>query len=116
MITYNEKKGVLTFTGKDEALVRKYAKEHKLTFRDVVYLAIINGIAEGYFEAAKEAKKDVVTSQVSSCSGKKDVAMVTRKKGRVNEGPNRKRPVQMRDLPSNSWNCECDHCSKQKKA
>lgn len=49
MIKYNEKKSILTFTGKDETLVRKYAKEHKLTFRDVVYLALMNGIAAGKF-------------------------------------------------------------------
>ncbi len=35
----------LSFTGKDYQLVMKYAKEHKLTFRDVVYLALINGLA-----------------------------------------------------------------------
>ena len=36
----------LRFTGKDYTLVMKYAKKHKLTFRDVVYLALINGLAK----------------------------------------------------------------------
>ena len=36
----------LSVTGKDYKLVMKYAKEHKLTFRDVVYLAIMNGMAK----------------------------------------------------------------------
>lgn len=54
MITYN--KGVMTFTGADEALVRKYAKEHKLSFKDVVYLALMNGIAEGHFDKPKKKK------------------------------------------------------------
>lgn len=54
MIKYNSKKGILTFTGKDEKTVRKYAKEHKLTFRDVVYLALMNGIALGKFDEKKE--------------------------------------------------------------
>lgn len=53
MIKYNEKKSCLTFTGKDELIVRKYAKDHKLTFREVVYLAIMNGIAAGKFEKNK---------------------------------------------------------------
>ena len=41
-----KKGGVLEFTGKDYKLVEEYAKEHKLTFRDVVYLAIMNGLAK----------------------------------------------------------------------
>ncbi len=36
----------LSFTGKDYKVVMEYAKEHKLTFRDVVYLALMNGIAK----------------------------------------------------------------------
>lgn len=54
MITY--KKGLLTFTGKDEKMVTKFAKEHKLTFRDVVYLALMNGIAAGKF--GKKGKRN----------------------------------------------------------
>ncbi len=42
MIRYNGK--TMTFTGKDYKLVAKYAKEHKLLFKEVVYLAIMNGI------------------------------------------------------------------------
>jgi len=49
MIKYNDKKKTLTFTGKDEKLVQAYAKEHKLSFDQVVYLAIMNGIAAGKF-------------------------------------------------------------------
>jgi predicted nucleic acid-binding protein len=36
----------LSITGKDYKLIAAYAKEHKLTFRDVVYLALINAIAK----------------------------------------------------------------------
>jgi len=57
MIKYNRKNGVLTFTGEDEKMVRKYAKEHKLTFKEVVYLALMNGIARGNFnEKAKNTR------------------------------------------------------------
>lgn len=57
MITYNEKKGVLTFTGKDEKLVQSYAKVHKLMFKEVVYLALMNGLAAGRFnEKAKDTR------------------------------------------------------------
>jgi len=55
MITYNAKNRTLTFTGKDEKCVKKYAKAHKLTFQEVVYLAIANGIARGKFEKAKKS-------------------------------------------------------------
>lgn len=50
MITYNEKTGTLTFTGEDYRTVRSYAKKHKLTFKEVVYLALMNGIAAGKFD------------------------------------------------------------------
>ena len=86
MIKLNEKTGTLTFTGEDQKLVEKYAKEHKLTVRDVVYLAIMNGIAGGYFEAAKEAKKVLGTTQISSSSGQEDVAMVPGKTRRTRKG------------------------------
>jgi hypothetical protein len=39
----------LSFTGKDYKLVNAYAKEHKLTFKQTVYLALMNGIAAGNF-------------------------------------------------------------------
>jgi hypothetical protein len=51
-----KKGGVLEFSGKDKALVEQYAKEHKLTFRDVVYLALMNGIAAGGFKKKRRAK------------------------------------------------------------
>jgi hypothetical protein len=44
MITYNDKTRTLTFTGEEEKRVRKFAKAHKLTFKEVVYLALMNGI------------------------------------------------------------------------
>lgn len=57
MIKY-KKGGVLEFTGKDYTKVLKYAVAHKLTFKDVVYLAIMNGIAAGHFaKKGKHAKK-----------------------------------------------------------
>lgn len=43
MITY--KKGTMIFTGKDYELVQAYATRHNLTFKDVVYLALMNGLA-----------------------------------------------------------------------
>jgi hypothetical protein len=49
MITYDSKTGILTITDKDLKLVRKYGKEHKLTVKEVVYLAIMNGLAQGKF-------------------------------------------------------------------
>lgn len=54
MIRYNKNKHILTFTGTDEKSVSAYAKKHKLTFRYVVYLAIVNGIAKGKFDAEKD--------------------------------------------------------------
>ncbi len=39
------KGNVMIFTGKDYKLVDNYAKEHKLTFKEAVYLALANGIA-----------------------------------------------------------------------
>lgn len=56
MIKYNDKTGVMSFFGKDKKEVLKYAKEHKLTFQDVVYLALMNGIAGGYFEKTKKLR------------------------------------------------------------
>ena len=57
MITYNPKNHKMTFTGKDEKLVRQYAKKHKMTFRQVVILALKNGVAKGYFD--KEIKNEI---------------------------------------------------------
>lgn len=50
-----KKGGVMEFSGKDYVLVNEYAKEHKLTFKEVVYLALMNGIEKGYF--SKRRKK-----------------------------------------------------------
>lgn len=52
-----KKGGVLEFSGKDYEMVNKYAKEHKLTFRDVVYLALMNGMAAGHFNEHKKPNR-----------------------------------------------------------
>ena len=44
----------LILSGKDDKGVKKYAKEHNLSYRDVVYLALMNGIAAGYFNEKKK--------------------------------------------------------------
>lgn len=77
MITYDDKTGVMKFTGKDDVCVRKYMKEHKLTYRDVVYLALMNGMAEGYFDKKEEG---LDSKQVHLRGPQKDMAVVATKK------------------------------------
>lgn len=43
----------LSVTGKDYKAVMKYAKEHKLLFKEVIYLALMNGLMQ---KEEKESK------------------------------------------------------------
>lgn len=56
MIKYVAKTHSLDLSGDDLKLIKRYAKEHKLTVRDVVYLALMNGIAAGHFTRRPNGK------------------------------------------------------------